>query len=121
MLCRRYLAVIAADRQYAIFLAVLPLVLSLLARAEPGSAGLSVAAATAGGDPQPAQLLLVLVIGAALMGAAASVRELVKERSIYCRERAVGLSAWAYLSSKIVVLGGVAALGGTDQPGGASR
>lgn len=37
------------------------------------------------------QLLLVLINGGALMGAAASVRELVKERAIYRRERAIGL------------------------------
>ncbi len=104
MLCRRYLAVIAADRQYAIFLAVLPLVLSLLARAVPGEAGLSVAAAAAAGNRQPGLLLLVLVVGAALMGAAAAIRELVKERPIYVHERAVGLSSGAYLLSKIVVL-----------------
>jgi ABC transport system ATP-binding/permease protein len=104
VLCRRYLAVITADRQYAIFLAVLPLVLSLLARAVPGEAGLSVATAAAAGNRQPGLLLLVLVVGAALMGAAAAIRELVKERPIYVHERAVGLSAGAYLLSKIVVL-----------------
>jgi ABC-type multidrug transport system ATPase subunit/pSer/pThr/pTyr-binding forkhead associated (FHA) protein len=113
VLVHRYLAVIAADRAYAGFLAALPLVLSLLARAVPGSAGLSVHAALAGGDPQPRQLLLVLVLGAALMGAAASVRELVKERSVYRRERAVGLSLGAYVASKAVVLGGVTALQAT--------
>jgi ABC-type multidrug transport system ATPase subunit len=110
VLARRYLAVIAADRQYLGFLAALPIVLSLLARAVPGSAGLSVNAATADPakpDTQPAQLLLVLIIGAALMGAAAAIRELVKERTIYQRERAVGLSLGAYLASKILVLTGI--------------
>ena len=113
VLTRRYLAVIASDRAYMCFLAALPLVLSLLARAVPGSAGLSTRAALATGDPQPRQLLLVLILGAALMGAAASVRELVKERSIYQRERAVGLSLAAYVSSKVVVLGGVTGLQST--------
>jgi ABC-type multidrug transport system ATPase subunit len=113
VLCRRYVAVIAADRQYAIFLAVLPLMLSLLARAVPGSAGLSVSAAAAAQDRQPGQLLLVLVIGAALMGAAASIRELVKERAIYARERAIGLSLGAYVTSKVVVLSAVTALQAT--------
>jgi hypothetical protein len=72
-----------------------------------------VQAALADGDPQPRQLLLVLVIGAALMGAAASVRELVKERPIYRRERAIGLSLGAYLASKVVVLGVVTGLQAT--------
>jgi ABC-type multidrug transport system ATPase subunit/pSer/pThr/pTyr-binding forkhead associated (FHA) protein len=110
VLARRYLAVIAADRQYLGFLAALPIVLSLLARAVPGSAGLSVGAATAEParpDAQPPQLLLVLIIGAALMGAAAAIRELVKERTIYQRERAVGLSVGAYLASKVLVLAGI--------------
>jgi hypothetical protein len=42
------------------------------------------------------------------MGAAASVRELVKERPVYLRERAIGLSVGAYLTSKVLVLGVVA-------------
>ncbi|MCW2718711.1 ATP-binding cassette domain-containing protein, partial [Pseudonocardia sp.] len=101
VLCRRYLAVIAADRPYLLSLAVLPIVLSGLARAVPGSDGLS----TAAGGRQPPQLLLVLIMGGALMGSAAAVRELVKERGIYQRERATGLSMGAYLGSKLAVLG----------------
>ena len=50
------------------------------------------------------------MIGAALMGAAASVRELVKERPVYLRERAIGLSIGAYLASKVLVLGAVVGL-----------
>ena len=38
------------------------------------------------------------------MGAASSVREIVKERPIYQRERSIGLSAGAYLWSKVIVL-----------------
>ncbi len=38
------------------------------------------------------------------MGSAASIRELVKEREIYRRERSIGLSRGAYLASKLVVL-----------------
>ena len=108
VLTRRYLSVIAADRAYLISLAVLPVVLSLLARAIPGNDGLSVAP----GSTQPRQLLLVLVMGATLMGTAASIRELVKERLIYNRERAAGLSLSAYLSSKLVVLGLITAIQG---------
>jgi len=39
-----------------------------------------------------------------------AVRELVKERTIYSRERAAGLSTGAYLWSKLVVLGLISAL-----------
>ncbi len=106
ILCRRYLAVIAADRPYAVFLAALPLVLSLLAHAVPGSVGLSVTP----GRTQPRELLLVMIIGGSLMGSAAAMRELVKERAIYQRERAVGLSLPAYLASKLTVLGALACL-----------
>src|SRR3712207_7318475 len=44
------------------------------------------------------------------MGAAASVRELVKERPVYRRERAIGLSLGAHLASKVVVLAVVTGL-----------
>ncbi|MCD2187811.1 ATP-binding cassette domain-containing protein [Actinomycetospora soli] len=107
VLARRYLAVIAADRQYLIFMAALPLVLSVLAHALPGEAGLSMAEQLRGAAGAPHLLWLVLVVGAALMGSAASIRELVKERELYRRERAIGLSRGAYLTSKLVVLGAI--------------
>jgi len=50
-------------------------------------------------------LLLILVICACFAGAFNAVRELVKERAIYSRERAAGLSTAAYLGSKLAVLG----------------
>jgi ABC transport system ATP-binding/permease protein len=105
VLCRRYLSVIAADRQYAIFLAALPLLLSVLARLVPGDSGLSVSGALSAQDVQPLQLMLVLIVGGSLVGLAAAIRELVKERAVYVRERAIGLSSSAYLLSKLLVLG----------------
>lgn len=105
VLCRRYLAVIAADRQYAAFLVGLPLVLAALARLVPGDSGLSTREAVQLKEFQPSQLMLVLILGGALMGIAASIRELVKERPVYVRERAIGLSIPAYLLSKLAVLG----------------
>ncbi len=104
ILCRRYLAVIAADRQYAMFLLVLPLLLSLFTHAAPGHVGLNVSEAAAKRSTQPVQLLTLLVIGGALMGCAAAIREIVKERAIYQREHGIGLSRYAYLASKMVVL-----------------
>lgn len=103
-LCRRYLAVIAADRQYSVTLLVLPLLLSLFAHAVPGQAGLSLTRAIETKSTQPSQLLVLLVIGGALMGCAASIREIVKERAIYQREHGIGLSRGAYLASKLAVL-----------------
>ncbi|OBK51734.1 FHA domain-containing protein [Mycobacterium kubicae] len=104
ILSRRYLAVIAADRQYSVFLLVLPLLLSLFAHAVPGKAGLSLTKAIEQQSTQPSQLLVLLIIGGALMGCAASIREIVKEQAIYRREHGIGLSGGAYLASKLVVL-----------------
>jgi ABC-type multidrug transport system ATPase subunit len=103
-LTRRYAAVVRSDRQYLVFLVALPLVLSLFARIVPASAGLSVRSAglKAAGEITP--LLLVLIMAGCLMGSAASVRELVKERAIYRRELTIGLSPLAYLASKLLVL-----------------
>ncbi|MDF2979761.1 MAG: transporter, ATP-binding component, partial [Actinomycetospora sp.] len=104
VLARRYLAVVLADRQYTIFMAALPLLLAVLTHALPGDTGLSQAAQERGTPGAPNSLLLVFVVGAALMGSAASIREVVKEREIYRRERAIGLSRGAYLASKLMVL-----------------
>ncbi len=49
------------------------------------------------------QLLTILVIGAVFMGLAGGIREMVGERAIYRRERAVGLSPGAYLGAKMAV------------------
>ncbi|WP_205874155.1 ATP-binding cassette domain-containing protein [Mycobacterium camsae] len=107
ILSRRYLAVIAADRQYTLFLLALPLLLSLFTYAVPGDAGLSLANAIEKMSTQPGQLLVLLVIGGALMGCASSIREIVKEQAIYRREHGIGLSGAAYLASKLAVLGAI--------------
>ncbi len=57
-------------------------------------------------------VLLILAVGACFAGAANSVRELIKERVIYERERATGLSRSAYLMSKVFVLGFITVLQG---------
>lgn len=107
-LVRRNLAVVAADRLFLALLVGMPMLLAVMAHAFPGEAGLSLRAA--GGDPAEAQQrIIVLVVGAALMGTALAVREFVAERPIYRREHAVGLSPAAYLASKVVVLGGAVA------------
>ena len=99
-MCRRYLAVIASDRLYLGVLAGLPVALGLLVRAIPSPHGL------VGPDNVDAtSLLLVLSVGAVLSGTANAIWEIVKERAIYSRERAAGLSAGAYLVSKLVILG----------------
>jgi len=104
-LCRRYLAVIASDRLYLGVLAGLPIALGLLVRVIPSPQGLL------GPDNVDAtSLLLVLAVGACLSGTANAIWEIVKERSVYSRERSAGLSAGAYLVSKLVVLGLISGL-----------
>jgi ABC-type multidrug transport system ATPase subunit len=104
-LTRRYLAVIASDRNYVAVLALLPIILGGLVRAIPDPGGLT---GTSNGNA--IQVLLILVMGACLIGVANGVRELVKERPIYNRERAAGLSPGAYLASKLIVLGLISAV-----------
>jgi ABC-type multidrug transport system ATPase subunit/pSer/pThr/pTyr-binding forkhead associated (FHA) protein len=100
ILCRRYTTLIAADRGFLISLAVAPLVFGGLVRLLAGHQGL-VGARNINAETTLLFLALIAVLG----GAAGSVRELIKERSMYVRERTAGLSAGAYLLSKIVVLG----------------
>lgn len=105
-LCRRQIRLIFADRGYLTFLLALPIVVGLLVSVVPGKNGLGPASS---GDPgEPSQLLAMLIIGAAFMGASISIRDLVGERAIYLRERAVGLPVSAYLASKLVVFGAFA-------------
>ncbi|QDY75454.1 FHA domain-containing protein [Streptomyces qinzhouensis] len=100
-LVRRYAAVLSADRTFLVVMIALPFVMGAMARALAGSALTRETALNA---------LLILCVGGVLTGAANAVRELVKERAIYRRERAVGLSRSAYLLSKVVVLGTVTVL-----------
>ena len=104
-LCRRYLAVIASDRLYLGVLAGLPVALGLLVRVIPSPMGL-----VGPNNVDATSLLLVLAVGACLSGTANAIWEIVKERSIYSRERSAGLSAGAYLISKLVVLGLISGL-----------
>lgn len=106
-LARRYLRVIAADRFYLGTLVAIPLILGGVVRVMPSPDGLSAARIP---NAPAQQLLMVLMIMAALAGTVNAVREIVKENAIYVRERAAGLSSGAYLASKALVLGVICAL-----------
>jgi ABC-type multidrug transport system ATPase subunit len=82
---------IASDRTYTALLLALPLVLAATGFLVGNSSGLGVDDIT-GFNPEARLLLLILVLGSVFTGAATSVQELVKDRVIYQRERAVGLS-----------------------------
>ncbi|GAC56096.1 hypothetical protein GOHSU_02_02450 [Gordonia hirsuta DSM 44140 = NBRC 16056] len=108
---RRQVRLIFADTGYLAFLIALPVVLGLLTLVIPGETGFGPNVYNVADDPASGlkeasaalKLLVVLVIGAAFMGAALTVRDLVSERAIYERERAVGLRPGAYLGAKILV------------------
>jgi ABC-type multidrug transport system ATPase subunit/pSer/pThr/pTyr-binding forkhead associated (FHA) protein len=101
-MARRYARVLSVDRGYMIFAVALPIILGLLLRIIPSTYGLGGAP---GRNAGAQTLLLILVMAACLSGTANSIREIVKEREIYERERMAGLSAGAYLMSKVLVLG----------------
>jgi ABC transport system ATP-binding/permease protein len=101
-LSRRYLSVIASDRVYLAFLAGAPIALAAILQLVSSKQGLG---GGPGSNTNAQEVLLILAIGACFIGALNSIREIVKERSIYTRERAAGLSAGAYLWSKLLVLG----------------
>ncbi|MDX2605345.1 FHA domain-containing protein [Streptomyces caniscabiei] len=111
-LVRRYVSVIASDKGFLALTVILPAVLGavsllidpdkdLLVRKINPATNLPIPNGTA------TTVLLILAVGACFAGAANSVRELIKERVIYERERATGLSRSAYLMSKVIVLGAV--------------
>ena len=110
-IARRQVRLIGADAGYLAFLVLLPVVLGLLTLVIPGSNGFGRAMPPAGAPPgtppadggEAIQVLVILVVGAAFMGAALTVRDLVGERDIFERERAVGLRPAAYLGAKLVV------------------
>ncbi|MEU5364308.1 FHA domain-containing protein [Streptomyces sp. NPDC005925] len=116
-LVRRYVSVIASDGGFLALMVILPAVLgavSLLIDADKGLLPNPVNPQTGRTLPNgtATTVLLILAVGACFAGAANSVRELIKERVIYERERATGLSRSAYLMSKVFVLGMITVLQG---------
>ncbi|MET9296348.1 FHA domain-containing protein [Streptomyces sp. NPDC003077] len=112
-LIRRYVSVLASDRGFLGLMIILPAVLGVVSILIPSEFGLGYGPLNKGRANRDAStILLILAVGMCFSGAANSVRELIKERVIYERERATGLSRSAYLMSKVVVLGVVTAIQG---------
>ncbi|WP_174532201.1 FHA domain-containing protein [Streptomyces ambofaciens] len=116
-LVRRYVSVIVSDKGFLALMVILPAVLGAVSLLIDADKGLLPNPA----NPQTGRIipngtattvLLILAVGACFAGAANSVRELIKERVIYERERATGLSRSAYLMSKVFVLGMITVLQG---------
>ncbi|MEU6584075.1 FHA domain-containing protein [Nocardia sp. NPDC046763] len=106
-LCRRYLAVIASDRSYLALLGAMPLLLGGLIAAVPSGEGFTGAPGT---NTDAGTKLMILIFGACFVGTGNAIREIVKEQTIYRRERAAGLSSGVYLMSKLLVLGVITVL-----------
>ncbi|WP_455907114.1 FHA domain-containing protein [Streptomyces niveus] len=111
-LIRRYSSVIASDRGFLALMVILPAVLGVVSVVIPAEFGLGPPEAPHKFNGKAGTILLVLAVGMCFSGAANSVRELIKERVIYERERATGLSRSAYLMSKVIVLGVITAFQG---------
>ncbi len=112
-LMRRYVSVIASDRGFLGLMLVLPAVLGVVSMLIPSNFGLGYGPIDRARTNRDATtIMLILTVGMCFSGAANSVRELIKERVIYERERATGLSRSAYLMSKVIVLGVVTAVQG---------
>ncbi len=107
-LIARQLRLTVADRGLLAFLIGLPLILGALALVVPGEAGFGKAGLDA--PTEANNLLVLLVLGAAFMGAALSIRDLVAERHIYRREQSAGLSSLPYVASKFLILGALTAV-----------
>ena len=115
-LVRRHFRLILANPPNLIFMLVLPLIMGVLTKAIEGKWGFSLPDyAMPDWKPTPENphptystqaltLLIILVTGAAFAGMSATIRELVDERDIFLREKAVGLRSGSYLMAKTIVL-----------------
>ncbi|GAA1187094.1 FHA domain-containing protein [Streptomyces hebeiensis] len=111
-LIRRYSSVIASDRGFMGLMLILPAVLGVVSVVIPADFGLAAPEPPARFNGKAGTIMMIIAVGMCFTGAANSVRELIKERVIYERERATGLSRSAYLMSKVIVLGLITALQG---------
>ena len=117
-LVRRQLRIVAADPSYLAFMLLLPIIMGLLTKAIEGSDGFAVPNYPEPKPPTPEnptptivkyssqalQLLVILITGAAFSGMSATIRDLIGERDVFLREKAVGLRSGAYLFSKATIL-----------------
>ncbi|MFD9486101.1 FHA domain-containing protein [Streptomyces sp. NPDC059991] len=111
-LIRRYSSVIASDKGFLGLMVILPAVLGAVSVVIPAKFGLAPPTGSSKFNGDAGTIMLILAVGMCFSGAANSVRELIKERVIYERERATGLSRSAYLMSKVIVLGVITAIQG---------
>ncbi|MEU2546763.1 FHA domain-containing protein [Streptomyces roseolus] len=111
-LIRRYTSVIVSDKGFLALMVILPAVIGSVSVVIPADFGLAPPTPPSRFNGDAGIIMLILTVGMCFSGAANSVRELIKERVIYERERATGLSRSAYLMSKVIVLGVITAFQG---------
>jgi len=101
-LTKRAIAVFASDRVYLGLAIGLPFLLGVIPRFIGGD--FKDTRDPFSPNAEAPTIFLIMVLCACFMGMSNSVREIVKERAIYQRERAIGLSRGAYVGSKVLVL-----------------
>ncbi len=101
-IARRQWRLVLSDRGYLAFLLILPIVLGALTLVVPGDHGLT-GRGGGSGLRELKFILVILVVGTCFTGATLTVRDLVGERPIFERERAVGLRPAAYMAAKTAV------------------
>jgi ABC-type multidrug transport system ATPase subunit len=109
-MARRYLRVMRSDRVFLSTAILMPVIVGAVARATSTNFGLANSAPVSGLNINAIQLIVILLLSSVLTGTAFSIREFIKERDIYQGERLAGLSAGAYLFSKVVVLSALGVL-----------
>jgi ABC-type multidrug transport system ATPase subunit len=111
-LTRRYARITFSDRRRTALLALQAFVLGvlLLSFVTPGGLqrpldafGVTVPLSATG-------MAVLLTTCVTWLGVSNAIREIVKERRVVARERRAGLSAWAYVASKLAVLGPLVAI-----------
>ncbi|HEY3996959.1 MAG TPA: ATP-binding cassette domain-containing protein [Mycobacterium sp.] len=110
LLARREVRLTFAHRIYFCFLVLLPFALAGLALLIPGDSGLERPKPGSSNLHEAIEILAALNAAAVLIGTALTIGALVREQRIFPREQTVGLSAWAYLIAKVIVLGLAAAI-----------
>ncbi|OCB61778.1 ABC transporter, partial [Mycobacterium malmoense] len=110
LLARRDVRLILADRLSSALLVILAFVLAGLTLLIPGDSGFGRPAAGSAHPHEAIEILAALNVAAVIIGTALTVRAVVRERRIFRREQALGLSTAAYLAAKILVFGLAAAV-----------
>ncbi len=100
---RRQAWVVVGNQRYFVFLTILPIFFGALALTVPGHTGFAKADLYGDSPDEAVALLVVLILGAVVMGTASTIRDRVGDRGVFARERFLGLSPSAHLGAKVVV------------------